>query len=255
MTKRDILSSLDGEERILISRVMDLSERCTSHGIITYTPFLNPREQSLVRSYCKGNFCIKSWGGYDEAERAMLAFCPDESDEAYYPFSPLQITSSDGRVFSHRDYLGAILGLGIKREKIGDIITDEDCAFVFCDDSVSEFVCLNLTGVSSSNVSCTPATDGRIFSYRRRYEERSVTVASLRLDCIVASATGLSRDKSTALIERGLVSHNYDIAKSPSVKVADGDVISARGYGKMKIETDHLTSRKGRTIVCLKYFV
>ncbi len=255
MTKRDILSSLDGEERILISRVMDLAERCESHHIVTYTPFLNPREQRLARSYCKGNFCVKGWGGYAEAERAILAFCPDEDDEAYYPFVPLQITATDGRVFSHRDYLGAILGLGIKREKIGDIITDDKSAFVFCDDSVSEFVCLNLTGVSSSNVICTPATDDRIFSYERKYEEKKVTVASLRLDCIVSSATGLSREKGTALIERGLVRHNYDIAKSPSSKVTDGDVISVRGYGKMVIDTDNLTSRKGRTIVCLKYFL
>lgn len=255
MTKRDILSSLDGEERILVSRVMDLSARCESHGIVTYTPFLNPREQRLARAYCKGNFCIKSWGGYGEAERAILAFCPDEADEVYYPLAALQITATDGRVFSHRDYLGAILGLGIKREKIGDIIIGDDCAFVFCDDSVSEFVCLNLTGVYSSGVSCTPAADDRVFSYKRKYEESRVTVASLRLDCIVSSATGLSRDKSMALIERGLVRHNYDIAKSPSSKVADGDVISMRGYGKMMIKTDQLTSRKGRVIVCLKYFV
>ena len=255
MTKRDILSSLDGEERILISRVMDLAQRCESRHFVTYTPFLNPREQRLARAYCKGDFRIKSWGGYEDAERAVLAFCPDEDDEVYYPFTPLRITAADGRVFSHRDYLGAILGLGIKREKIGDIITEEDCAFVFCDDSVSEFVCLNLTGVSFSTVNCTPTTDDRVFSYKRRYEERSVTVASLRLDCIVSSAAGLSREKGTALIERGLVRLNYDIAKNPSSKVADGDVISVRGCGKMEIKTDHLTSRKGRIIVCLKYFV
>ncbi len=255
MNKTDILSSLDGEERILISRVMDLAQRCEITRAVVYTPFLNPREQRLVRGYCKGDFHIRVSGGYEDAERAVLAFCPCEDDQAVFPFVILKITATDGRVFSHRDYLGAILALGIKREKLGDIITESDSAFVFCASSVAEFVCLNLDKVSSSNVVCEISYDTHNFSFKRKYEDRDVTVASLRLDCIVSAATGNSREKSTALINRGLVQLNYDVAKNTSARIENGDVISVRGYGKLLVETDNATSRKGRVIVRLKYFV
>lgn len=252
MNKTSILSSLDGEERILISHIMDIAKRSEKSGVVMYTPFLNPREANLVRMYCKGDYLIESYGGYDTAERVMIAFVPSQNEPSY-PVSAIKVTSKDGKVMSHRDYLGAILSLGIKREKIGDIITDESFAVVFCDNSVAEYVCLNLDKVASVHVSCE-VIDENDFSYERKYIEKNVTVASLRLDCVLSAATGRSREDSAELINRGYVKLNYDVAKSTSAKVKTGDVISARGYGKMLVETDCETTRKGRIKICLKQF-
>lgn len=254
MNKTNLLAGLDGDEKILISHVMDLAERCEKAGVIMYSPFLNPREINLSLSRCKGGFSVKSFGGYDDAERRMLAFCPYEDDEPYYPIAALKIVSKDGRVFSHRDYLGAVLSLGIKREKLGDIITESDCAVVFCDSNVADFICLNLDKVASGGVVCT-ICDAQDLTAERRFEIQSASVASLRLDCVISAAIGKSRDTVCELINRGLVQLNYDTAKSTSARIKSGDVISARGYGKMIVETDCSTTRKGRIRIDIKHFI
>ncbi len=254
MNKRDILSFLDGEERILISRVMDLCNRCERYGAVTYTPFLNPREIKLAKDCCKGSFFVRYNGGYADAERVMMAFCPYEDDVAVFPLTAVKISVKDGRVFSHRDYLGALLSLGIKREKLGDIIVRDDFAVVFCETVVAEYVCLNLDKVASSYVKCEEIDDVSGLSLERNFQVKSVTVASMRIDGVLSSATVMSREESAAAINRGYVQLNYETVKSVSAQVKDGDVISARGYGKMQIETTGETTRKGRIKVNIKHF-
>lgn len=254
MNKSNLLSGLEGDEKILISHVMDLAERCEKAGVVMYSPFLNPRELNIAVSRCKGSFFVKSFGGYDDAERRILAFCPEADDEVYYPIAALRITSKDGRVFSHRDYLGTVLSLGIKREKVGDIIVDNDCAIVFCESNVADFICFNLDKVATSSVMCN-ICDVDDVTVERRFEVKSASVASLRLDCVLSAAMGKSRETACELISRGLVQLNYDIAKSTSARIKTGDVISARGYGKMIVETDCSTTRKGRIKIDIKHFV
>lgn len=254
MNKTNLLSGLVGDEKILISHVLDLAERCDKTGVVMYSPFLNPRELSLAVARCKGDFAVKSYGGYGDAERRMLAFCPYDDGELYYPIAAIKITAKDGSVYSHRDYLGAVLSLGIKREKVGDIITDSEYAVIFCDTAVADFICLNLDKVASGSVVCT-LCDAEDITVERKFDIQSVSVASLRLDCVLSAAIGKSRETSCELINRGLVQLNYDIAKSTSVRIKSGDVISARGYGKMIVETDGSTTRKGRIKADIKHFV
>lgn len=253
MNKANLLSGLSGDEKILISHVMDLAKRCDKVGSAQYSPFLNPREIKLALPRCKGSFSVDSFGGHDGAERKMLSFCPFD-DEPCYPICSLKIVSSDGAVHSHRDYLGAILSLGIKREKLGDIVTCDDCAVVFCDESIADFISMNLIKVASSVVTCSPCEVGEV-NVERKFSLRASSVASLRLDAVLASAIGKSRETASELIGRGLVQVNYDIAKSVSARVESGDVISARGFGKMIIETDCSTTKKGRIKINIKQFV
>lgn len=254
MNKTNLLQGLDGDEKILISHILDLAERCEKAGVVMYSPFLNPREVSLATARCKGNFIIKSFGGYSDAERKIIAFCPDSDDDVYYPIVAVKITAKDGSVFSHRDYLGAVLSLGIKREKIGDIVVENDCAIVFCDRTVAEFICLNLDKVASGGVVCA-ICELEDIKVERKFEEQGASVASLRLDCVLSAAIGKSREVSCDLISRGLVQVNYDIAKSTSARIKSGDVISARGYGKMIVDTDCSTTRKGRIKINIRHFI
>ncbi len=254
MSKANLLSGLEGDERVLISHILDLAERCGRAGAVMYSPFLNPKEFKLAESRCRGDFTIKAFGGYDDAERRLMALCPNGADEPDYPLCAVRLVAKDGTVYSHRDYLGAVLSLGIKREKVGDIITKEDCAIVFCHSDVAEFICLNLNKVASGSVVCTLCRAEEIV-VERRFNVKSASVASLRLDCVLSAAIGKSREVSCELIGKGLVQLNYDIAKSASVRVQSGDVISARGYGKLIVETDNDTTRKGRVKITIKHFV
>lgn len=253
MNKADLLSGLSGDEKILISHVMDLAGRCDKIGVATYSPFLNPREIKLALPRCKGSFLVDSFGGYADAERKMLSFCP-LGEEPFYPVSALKIVSGDGVVHSHRDYLGALLSLGIKREKFGDIVTADDCAMVFCHEGIADFISMNLSQVSSSTVTCSICEVSEV-TVERKFAVRSSSVASLRLDAVLSSAIGKSRETASELIGRGLVQVNYDIAKSVSRRIESGDVISARGFGKMIIETDCSTTKKGRVKINIKQFV
>lgn len=253
MNKSLVLTGLDGEEKILISHIMDLAEKAERSGAVMYSPFLNPREYNLALRYCRGGFEIASFGGYEDAERKMIAFCPYD-EEPFYPITALEITAKDGSVFSHRDYLGSLVALGIKRDKLGDIVIRDDCAIAFCHDSIADFICLNLDRVASGTVTCREC-DVESVSVKREFEISNVSVASLRLDAVLSAAIGKSRDVSSELIGKGYVQLNYDVAKSTSAKVKSGDVISARGFGKMMIETDGDTTRKGRVKVTVKRFV
>ncbi len=254
MNKTNLLQGLEGDEKILISHLLDLAERCEKAGVVMYSPFLNPREAAIASARCRGSFVIKPFGGYKDAERKIFAFCPDADDFAYYPIVAVKIAAKDGGVYSHRDYLGAVLSLGIKREKIGDIVVESDYAIVFCDRTVAEFICLNLDKVASANVTCNICEVDDVY-VERKFEHQSASVASLRLDCVLSAAIGKSRDASCDLVARGLVQVNYDIAKSASARIKSGDVISARGYGKMVIDTDCSTTRKGRIKIDIRHFI
>ncbi len=254
MNKTNLLQGLEGDEKILISHLLDLAERCEKAGVVMYSPFLNPREAAIASARCRGSFVIKQFGGYNDAERRIIAFCPDEDAYTYYPIVAVKICAKDRSVFSHRDYLGAVLSLGIKREKIGDIIMETDHAVMFCDLAVAEFICLNLDKVASANVMCTVCEVDDVY-VERKFNEQSASVASLRLDCVLSAAIGKSRDVSCELVERGFVQVNYDIAKSVSARIKSGDVISARGYGKMIIDTDCSTTRKGRIKINIRHFI
>ena len=253
MNKTNLLTGLDGDEKILISHIMDLAERCEKTGVTMYSPFLNPREVSIAMQRCKGEYAVDSFGGYDGAERQVLAFVP-YGDEPSYPVCAINVTSRDGVVHSHRDYLGALLSLGLKREKLGDIITQRECAIVFCHSTVCDYICMNLSTVSSSTVVCATC-DISDLCVERKFESKDVSVASLRLDGVVSSAIGKSRESASELINRGYVQVNYDIAKSVSARIKSGDVISVRGFGKMVVQTDCQTTKKGRIKITIKKFV
>ena len=254
MNKTNLLSGLEGEERVLISHVMDLAERCEKAGVTMYSPFLNPREVKLALSRCKGNFFVNSFGGYEDSERKILAFSATDEIWYDYPVDAVKISSKDGRVFSHRDYLGSVLSLGIKREKIGDIVVEDDFALVFCHRSVGEYICLNLTKVASANVLCEicPVDEVKV---ERKFSAKNLSVASLRADAVISGAIGKSREVSADLISKGYVQINYEVAKSSSARIKDGDVISVRGFGKMVVETGCETTKKGRIKIIVKQFL
>ena len=241
------------EERdILISRLKDLADRRDSGNYCTFSPFLGPDILPEARRIKNAAF----WGGYADAERMIAAFLPDYMSEqdVDWPISVLVITPSDGKTYNHRDYLGSLMSLGIKRQVMGDIIVDGGRAYLFCQESIEEFVVNNLTHVAGTSVTVRKS-GGEEELPRRRYENITGTVASERLDTVVALAANTSRSRAADFIAAGNVTGNgHEMIKTTFVPKS-GDIFSVRGRGKFVYGGVLGVSRKGRTVIEIKKYI
>ena len=259
MDKLKFLSQLtDSDEKILFSNIFDKIKKSVYSSYPLFTSFLTPSEQKKLgdRKKIADKINFVPFGGYDNAERKVYAFSTDENvDLSEFPIDKIKITTKDKKVFEHRAYLGSILSLGIKREKIGDIVIMDDFAIVFCMSDITEFLLYNLTKISNSFVDCTLYYDDVIIDDDKRFKEVSKTVSSLRLDCVVSAFCDKSRSVSDSFINERLVSLNYEVTKNNSSKISNGDILSVRGFGKAQIQTDFPLSKKGKNRILIKYYI
>ncbi|MBQ7643206.1 MAG: hypothetical protein IJS67_04815, partial [Clostridia bacterium] len=195
-----------GEE--FLSRIKELYKRSSSRGIAVYTEFLNPVEQDEVISLCGED--AEFFGGADFAERkiARIGFATKNSENP--PISLLiaaQSSEKFAKSLTHRDYLGAILNLGIERKKIGDIFVGSACAYIVADEKIAEFLVENLTRVGSATVK-TEYAESIPEEFAPKTEEKTLIVSSDRTDCLVGRAYNLSREKSAELCREKKVFSN-----------------------------------------------
>lgn len=242
-----ILPSDDDEIKLMLSKACDLYNKAEKTTKPFYTKFLSPLEAAIIMGrFPKTELKLKLFGGYDDAERKVCAFYTFD-DDLSYPLCTLQIKlKSKNASPSHRDYLGSLLSMGIKREVIGDIVVQNGGAYAFCLEEIADYITDGLLKVGGVGVTIEQASSCDEIVIKREYQMLSSTVSSLRSDAVIASALNLARSKACELIERGLVTHNYEQLKSVSAPVKNGDVLSARGYGKFKILTSGNLTKKGR---------
>lgn len=245
----------DSDDRLFLSKMCDLCDRSIKTGLITYSRFLSPREQLLVsdREIFFGK--LSFFGGYDDADRRIVAFIPNDWEEISYPISYVTIRQTNQRQYSHRDYLGSVLGLGITRELTGDIAVSEDGAVMAVLYEIADFVSMNLTKVASASVRVSVSDESTFPEGTKTFLDISSTVSSLRLDCVLSAVLGKSRTHSQELISEGSVNVNYNAVKNPSLILKEGDTISARGSGKFKLETIGSLTKKGRTHIEVKKYI
>lgn len=256
ITKDKVLAfALNDEEKLTFSKVYDLYARCLNKDIYTYTSFLTPSEMAKISMAFKGEENIEFYGGYEDAERNILCFTPFcDYGEKEYPITKLKIYTKDKRVFSHRDYLGSILSLGIKREKIGDILILDTFAVCFCHTEIADFLIYNLKKIAHSNILVEIFSES-CYNFIKQFKEVNYTVASMRLDAVVSAFTKKSRSTSLDLIKKGYVNVNYMPIENASHQLKDGDIISAKGFGKAIINTENALTKKGRINITVKYYV
>lgn len=222
--------------------------------IVTFTDFLDLNELHIIN-----NLNIREWGvsprcfgGYEMSERQITAFIPDAlSYEWTFPIRCLKIEAADRRFASppgHRDYLGALLNLGIDRSMIGDILLQEGCAYVYCVERMAGFIIQELSRVGRSLVHVS-AVDGAAPEVTRRYQEISRTVASVRLDSVAGCAFSVSRSSITPLIEGGKVFVNGRLVTSNGTPLKEKDIVSVRGMGKFQYMGIELQTKKGRYLI------
>ncbi len=247
---------MDYEEKVFVARISDMISLSECRGMV-FTHFLNERQVALSKMELKRlkyeNYCF--FGGVENADRKILCifneYChPENSD---FPLSCITFRYKTSYKLSHRDFLGALTSLNLKREAIGDILTDDGAAQVFAINSVVQTIENDINKIGSVGVKVS-SDELPFIDKKLSYHEIKGTAASMRLDCILSLALGISRGKVVPFITSGATELNYKPIENTSVLLEHGDVFSVRGHGKFRIEEISGISKKGRLhIIVLKY--
>ncbi len=239
------------ERDYFAARLRNLFELCERLGCPRFSDFLNEEEAAWALPLARQRgLPFGFWGGFSGAGRVMLGVFPEwmELDEGEFPITACTFRFPAAFPLTHRDVLGSLMGQQIRREMIGDIVVREGEAYVFADERVEKVLLTQVDRIGRVGVEvCKGVPDG--IAVEQQFREIRGTLASLRLDAAVALCCGISREKAAAMITGGLVQKNHVEVASVSAALADGDVLSVRGKGKFRLETDGSRTRKGRIAV------
>lgn len=250
---------MEKEEQLFRKRIQELADVCFRRDVPTNTDFLNLNEQTIFQTISGTlppvRFILS--GGFESSERKVVCFLPSYEEELMdLPFECICIKPVNRKFaeeLTHRDYLGAIMNLGIERSLLGDIVLKDGDAYVFVLKRMSNYLLENITTIRHTTVHTEIIYDtGEIL--KPEYEEISGTVSSVRLDSIVALCGRLSRSKAAAYIEAEKVYINGQIISQVSRTMKDGEILSIRGIGKFKYAGSGGQTKKGRiSVTILKY--
>lgn len=247
-------------EKLSEARIRDVFTIARKNREKRSTNFLDPREQQIAeevaRTFPGMEFFFE--GGHEEAERKIMVAFPEYLEDEPYtlPIGALRITSKDPTQFpGHRDYLGSLLGLGINREKLGDILVGKGSADAIVKQEIIEYIGLNLIKVGNAPVQVEEIFLKEVMQPDRPFKEIRNTVASLRLDAVASLAFGISRSKMAPYIKGENLKLNFKVVKDPSLPVEEGDVISASRLGRAKVVEIGGQSKKGRTYVKVHRYI
>ena len=232
-------------------RFEDLANRSFERGYTVYSDFLG---LSDISELCAVRFSVSVslWGGYDSAERVIACFGDREyfKDNKDYPINCIMIEPVNQKfadALSHRDFLGSLLGLGIRREMLGDIIISENCGFLFAIDSICDYIVDNLTQVKHTTVECSQV-DEIPENALPQPEKTEMIVSSERLDVLVSAVYNLSRSKAQVLFIQEKVFIN-GASKNASTVAKVGDKISVRGFGRFIYNGVLRRTKKDRLVI------
>ena len=242
-------------------RFEELARRAERTGTYVFTDFLSMAQLSVLnrlrREEDLGSICIS--GGGVNNDRCMVRFGDGEQCGYLEDFpirilkiSPVQAKFADA--LTHRDFLGAILGLGIEREKTGDILISDNTAYAFVHRDIAEYIIENLEYVRHTHVK-TVAADELPRDMQPRFEKRTVNVSSNRIDAIISRIYNISREQSSRLIAEARVFVNGEELSSVSKQLKEGDTVSVRGYGKWIFRGETGRTRKDRLCIETEIYV
>ena len=265
MDKAKLLDRLGaaGEDRLLLAKILDRLDQARNRNIPAATDFLSPQQQMLALDLLRLAGVPETGyvrlGGYGGAERNLFLFLPDwlepEEAESQSPIRCLRAAFRAEYGLTHRDLLGSLMGMGIVREKVGDILVGRDSADLLVLDTVSDFLLQSWDSAGRARLTVTAIEPWDIQVPEVKCEEVRDTVSSLRLDAIVSTGFKMARGKAAALIESGRVQLNWRECAKPDKLLAQGDTVSARGFGKFELAEVGGVTKKGRTAIILKRYV
>lgn len=251
------------EDKIFLAQIEDKLQQCQNNYMAVYTGFMDLRQKSMAQEAVEPlrnayrDVNIASYGGYENAERSVMLFLPDYADIAdVNPLCGIRIINeSQGKTLSHGDYLGSLTGLGIKREMIGDILVRDTGADVVVMKEIRDFVLMNYGKAGRNYVSAAAIEVEALLIPELKTKIINDTIASLRLDNVIASGFSLSRSKAAEAIKRGIVFVNSRQIEKIDSTVNQGDKLVLRGKGKAVLKEVGGRSRKDRIIVVIEKYV
>lgn len=243
----------DPVKKIKIRKILDKIEIVLKKHTIQFTDFLDPYEielaKSVLNSFIDLEYIIK--GGFENSERKIIIIYPEYifKEDIEIPISSLKIIGNLMDI-NHKDYLGSILSLGLKRNKIGDILVYEDFALVLVKKEICDYIIYNLQKVKNNNVEVSLHILNSIKPPKYQYKYLNKFLKSLRLDVIISSTFKISRKESINIIKAGNIKVNWENVKKPSKKIKEKDLISVKGFGRFTLDEVKGRSKSNR-IVCI----
>lgn len=239
----------DKETKAEAAHILDLCEKALYDGTVEITPFLSQAMSDWLEALLlKSDLAFVSWGGFDDAERLRVAVSADWNDigKDDTGIALLQaLPHQKEAVLHHRDALGSLIGLGLKREVIGDIRRAQAGIVVAVTEQIQEYIIQNWNSVGRERITVSAAGDGNTILPVAGTEKRIVT-ASARLDCLGSAGFGVSRSDIQDLIKQGKLKKNDLIMTKPEAEVKAGDILSLRGKGRLKVLNEAGGTRKGK---------
>lgn len=251
-TEKDLLQ--------LKNRLLELAEKSYSRGIYTFTPFLGLSEQQVLHAIAK-DVAYAGYGmegGSPICDRKIIRFGSPENlgYEEAYPITCLEMLPAAPKFadsLTHRDFLGAIMNLGIERSTIGDIFVQEQGGILFCQQSIAPYLLENLNKVKHTNINCRICENAAVLQGTEP-ESVSVTVSSLRIDGIVSKLYNISRSQSLELFRAGRIFVNGITMENNSYQLKKDDAVTVRGYGKFIYYDQMGETRKGKDRISVGVF-
>lgn len=248
------------EQELCQKRLIDLSRQADQKGIVLFSDFLNLNEQNIYHSVLRELYTkTQLFGGYDSAERQMVAFIPDAlCYEWDYPIVCLHVTPQYPKFaekLTHRDLLGALMNLGIERSRIGDLVCQNDSYYIFCEEKIYSFIAENMTQVRHTAVNITMLDQAQELQVVPEFKEMNDIIASNRIDCIIAKAYHLSRSEAAEYLSEEKVFINGKCITNCNQSCENGAIVSVRGKGRFVFETNNSISKKGKLRVCFRIYI
>lgn len=257
--KQIAMVSENEEDRFLFSKIYDRLTSAEQKNIPANTAFLSPREQVLTKRMLPG-MQLHFWGGHSDAERSICCWLPDYMDDDYLtgddsPVAVIRAEYYEKDTLTHRDFLGSLMGCGVKRETIGDIYVGKGTCDIVVTSEILPYVLDNLVSAGRTKLHVERVSQRELRVPETTVKEIRDTVSSLRLDSLVGSAFGMARGKSADLIAAGKVSVNDLPCMKPDKLLSEGDKLSARGYGKAVLQQVGGRTKKDRISIVLERYV
>lgn len=241
---------VSAEDKLLLDKAYDAIRLSERRNIPRFTGFLNEHESLYLRQHLPKSADILFYGGYDDAVRLMLGAGAEKES---FPITALEFTYKPEYDLRHRDFLGALTALGIRRDTIGDILTGEGRTVVFVCDEIAPFLTAQVDRIGRVGVKLGYA-DTTCLPEPEDTEELLLTLSSLRLDAFVAAVTHLSREKASGLIKSERVTVDHVTATEVSGQLREGTTVTIRKYGKYVLTALRGTSRKGKLKTAVRHF-
>ena len=246
-------SNKENTKEGLKARLYDLAYQCERHGRQTNSVFLTEAEVIQAKECLGKKVAYILDGGYGEAQRCRVSFV---SEDVEFQSSVVCLCAKINQKFvkiTHRDVLGALMGLDLERSQFGDMFVLEDRIVVYCTDTIADYVMQSCTSISRLSVQFEKTEE--LFENLQRYEEKTINVASMRLDNVVSSLIPSSRSLATSMIKAGKVSINHEMIEDCDKLCHNNDTVSISGVGRFILIDEGKTSRKERRIIKVKKFL